>query len=43
LVAGLAGVAMALRRRRAVVIEPQALSAAEQRRLATLVEPGAGK
>jgi cytochrome c-type biogenesis protein CcmH len=43
LVAGLVGVVMALRRRRAVVIEPQALSAAEQRRLATLVEPGAGK
>jgi cytochrome c-type biogenesis protein CcmH len=41
LLAGLAGVVLALRRRKAVSTEPEALSAAEQRRLATLVEPGA--
>jgi cytochrome c-type biogenesis protein CcmH len=43
LLAGLVGVVVALRRRRAVSTEPEALSAAEQRRLATLVESGAGK
>jgi len=41
LLAGLAGLLVALRRRKATGAEPQALSAAEQRRLATLVEPGA--
>ncbi len=41
LLAGIAGVVVALRRRRAVATEPEALSAAEQRRLATLVEPDA--
>jgi cytochrome c-type biogenesis protein CcmH len=41
LVAGLIGLLVALRRRKSVSTEPEALSAAEQRRLATLVEPGA--
>jgi cytochrome c-type biogenesis protein CcmH len=41
LLAGLLGLAVALRRRRLAVREPEPLSAAEQRRLATLVEPGA--
>ena len=40
LLAGLIGLVVALRRRSGVSVEPQALSAAEQRRLATLVEPG---
>jgi cytochrome c-type biogenesis protein CcmH len=39
LLAGLAGVVVALRRRTSVATEPEALSAAEQRRLATLVKP----
>jgi cytochrome c-type biogenesis protein CcmH len=39
LLAGLVGVVAALRRSKAVSTEPEALSAAEQRRLATLVEP----
>ena len=39
LIAGMVGLVAALRRRRSVT-EPAALSAAEQRRLATLVEPG---
>jgi cytochrome c-type biogenesis protein CcmH len=39
LLAGLAGVLVTLRRRSAVSTEAEALSAAEQRRLATLVEP----
>jgi cytochrome c-type biogenesis protein CcmH len=43
LLAGLVGVVAALRRRRAVATEPEALSAEEQRRLATLVEPSAGE
>ena len=41
LVAGLIGLLVALRRRKAIGTEPEALSVAEQRRLATLVEPGA--
>jgi cytochrome c-type biogenesis protein CcmH len=41
LVAGLAGLAAALRRRKAVSAQPDELSVAEQRRLATLVEPRA--
>jgi cytochrome c-type biogenesis protein CcmH len=41
LIAGAAGLFVAMRRRRAVSAEPAALSAAELRRLATLVEPGA--
>jgi cytochrome c-type biogenesis protein CcmH len=41
LVAGFIGLVVALRRRKAVSTEPEALSAAEQRRLAALVEPGA--
>ncbi len=41
LVAGFIGLVVALRRRKAVNTEPEALSAAERRRLATLVEPGA--
>jgi cytochrome c-type biogenesis protein CcmH len=41
LIAGAAGLFVAMRRRRAVSTEPAALNAAEQRRLATLVEPGA--
>jgi cytochrome c-type biogenesis protein CcmH len=40
LLAGLLGLALALRRRRVAVREPQPLNAAEQQRLATLVEPG---
>jgi cytochrome c-type biogenesis protein CcmH len=40
LLAGLVGLVLALRRRRSVSTEPEALSASEQRRLATLVEPG---
>ena len=40
LIAGMVGLVAALRRRRSVT-EPAPLSAAEQRRLATLVEPGA--
>ena len=43
LLAGLAGLFIALRRRRATSAEPQALSVAEHRRLATLVEPRAEK
>ena len=43
LLAGIAGVVVALRRRRTVATEPEVLSAAEQRRLATLVGPGAGE
>ncbi len=39
LIAGMAGLLATLRRRRSVT-EPAPLSAAEQRRLATLVEPG---
>ena len=42
LLAGLLGLVVVLRRRQLTVREPQPLSAAEQRRLATLVEPGAG-
>jgi cytochrome c-type biogenesis protein CcmH len=41
LIAGMVGLVAALRRRRSVTTEPAPLSAAEQRRLATLVEPGA--
>jgi cytochrome c-type biogenesis protein CcmH len=41
LVAGLMGLAVAMRRRKAVGTGPGELSAAEQRRLATLVEPRA--
>ena len=41
LVAGFIGLVVALRRRKAASTEPEALSAAERRRLATLVEPGA--
>jgi cytochrome c-type biogenesis protein CcmH len=41
LLAGLLGLVVALRRRRLAVTEPEPLSAAEQQRLATLVEPGA--
>ena len=40
LIAGMVGLVAALRRRRSVTTEPAPLSAAEQRRLATLVEPG---
>jgi cytochrome c-type biogenesis protein CcmH len=40
LILGMAGLVAALRRRRSVTTEPAPLSAAEQRRLATLVEPG---
>jgi len=40
LIAGLIGLFIALRRRKAVTTEPAPLSAAEQRRLSTLVEPG---
>jgi len=40
LIAGLIGLVVALRRRNRVAVEPEALSAAERRRLATLVEPG---
>jgi cytochrome c-type biogenesis protein CcmH len=40
LIAGMAGLFVAMRRRKAQHKEPPALSAAEQRRLATLVEPG---
>ena len=40
LIAGLIGLFIALRRHNAVTTEPAPLSAAEQRRLATLVEPG---
>ena len=39
LLAGLLGLVVALRRRRLTATEPQPLSAAEQQRLATLVEP----
>jgi cytochrome c-type biogenesis protein CcmH/NrfF len=39
LIAGMVGLVAALRRRRTAT-EPAPLSAAEQRRLATLVEPG---
>jgi cytochrome c-type biogenesis protein CcmH len=39
LLAGLAGLIMALRRRQAVTAEPIELSAAEQQRLAALIEP----
>ena len=41
LIAGMAGLFVAMRRRKAHEMESPALSAAEQRRLATLVEPGA--
>ena len=41
LIAGLIGLVVAMRRRKSVTADPEALSAAEQRRLATLVEPGA--
>ena len=40
LIAGMVGLVAALRRRNSVTSEPAPLSAAEQRRLATLVEPG---
>ncbi len=40
LIAGMAGLFVAMRRRKAQVLESPALSAAEQRRLTTLVEPG---
>jgi cytochrome c-type biogenesis protein CcmH len=40
LIAGMAGLFVAMRRRKMASTEPPALSAAEQRRLATLVEPG---
>jgi len=40
LIAGIAGLAAALRRRKSVATESTPLSDAEQRRLATLVEPG---
>jgi cytochrome c-type biogenesis protein CcmH len=40
LIAGMAGLAVALRRRRAATTEPAPLSTAEQRRLATLVDRG---
>jgi len=40
LIAGVVGLFVALRRRKSVTTEPVPLSAAEQRRLATLVEPG---
>jgi len=41
LIAGAIGLVLALRRRKAAAVELAPLSAAEQRRLATLVEPGA--
>jgi cytochrome c-type biogenesis protein CcmH len=41
LIAGMAALFVAMRRRKAQEMESPALSAAEQRRLATLVEPGA--
>jgi cytochrome c-type biogenesis protein CcmH len=41
LIAGMAGLFVAMRRRKVASPEPAALSAAEQRQLATLVEPGA--
>lgn len=41
LIAGMVGLFVAMRRRKTAGTEPPALSAAEQRRLATLVEPGA--
>jgi cytochrome c-type biogenesis protein CcmH len=41
LIAGLAGLVVAMRRRKMSDTEPNALSAAEQRRLTTLVEPRA--
>lgn len=41
LIAGVVGLFVAMRRRKMASTEPPALSAAEQRRLATLVEPGA--
>jgi cytochrome c-type biogenesis protein CcmH len=41
LISGLIGLVVALRRRNKIAAEPEALSAAEQSRLATLVEPGA--
>ena len=40
LIAGVAGLFVAMRRRQTASTEPPVLSAAEQRRLATLVEPG---
>jgi cytochrome c-type biogenesis protein CcmH len=40
LIAGMAGLFVAMRRRKAQATEVPALSAAEQRRLTTLVEPG---
>jgi cytochrome c-type biogenesis protein CcmH len=40
LIAGMAGLVAALRRRKSVTSEPAPLSAAEQRRLATLVDRG---
>jgi cytochrome c-type biogenesis protein CcmH len=40
LIAGMVGLVAALRRRRSLTSEPAPLSTAEQRRLATLVEPG---
>jgi cytochrome c-type biogenesis protein CcmH len=40
LLVGMAGLIVAMRRRRAISTEPAALSTTEQRRLATLVEPG---
>jgi len=40
LVVGMVGLLAALRRRRSTTTEPAPLSAAERRRLATLVEPG---
>jgi len=40
LIAGMAGLFVAMRRRKAQVLESPALSAAEQRRLTTLVDPG---
>jgi cytochrome c-type biogenesis protein CcmH len=41
LLAGVIGLVIALRRRKALAVEPAPLSAAEQQRLATLVETGA--
>ena len=41
LLAGMIGLVVALRRRKTAASEPAPLSAAEQQRLATLVEPGA--
>jgi cytochrome c-type biogenesis protein CcmH len=40
LISGLIGLVVALRRRNKIAAEPETLSAAEQSRLATLVEPG---